>query len=1480
MLSQTNINKYFNPVKKNTSSMPHTKALAYKYAFAYHYKYTTPDGTTEKAYKYYGFNSLDEFRELYNEAYEKRYCEICQSIIRHLYFDFDKIQIPLKLFNIKYFGDVLDEFITECGFNGTPTYKYMYVVEDNKNADEKVITSIHIIYDNVYADFKTIGDIVLGVNSKNITTPHIIHADPDVYDNNRNFRLFENTKVQQNRHFTSDYKGISIENTLVGTYNNEESNIEYKFDRPEKQKPSDIKEETTTPIVSNEVVNKTILLGNAEVIQYENIRDIVPSLIPRLNDVIFTRDRKSNWLTITYIIKKYKLYPLLEWCQMSVNRSGGEYTDIDNNIRYVNSLGDTRSGIPTLIGLFEELIPNIKIRRKYPTFDIYKICECIEDIGNFPIGSFSQNEAVITKFKEDMKPTPEGENNTTSIKVVNESIQGGHPYISFNRDTGNVKVGSKTDNYFINYQLRDSLASRDETFFNQYHSDVIEMGDIKDIETTEMVIDFMKKPNDTATPDIIAINSFCGSGKTNSVLRTALTYNNLNEKKPVLLITATNSLNIEMNNTINNDFKVSIKSHTKKGSDEGAIKEGDNVITSLESLVRSCSISKCRFGVVICDEFEAIISHLDSDTIKSMNARIEIFNKICEVLKYADKILILDALLSKNRIDILKRILKIDKIPLYQYSVNAYSDYNHNIIMDAKHFSNMILDKYQDECKKVALATDCKRESKIKFEEAIKMSLEIDQPRNIMLVNGEIITIVQVKDKVLCPKPLIEIIKGNKEDKTALYKTRNDIFENIESVIKKYDIHFFIYSPSITTGISINAEIFDTLYCYFQGGSIDGRTAVQMFYRPRRLTSKTINIHIHRKPSKLSKCIPLDGFQRYCEIPNNILTTTDVINVGEFGQFKPYKSDNTYYETRANNKYEALESLNNLYQSIFIMLTHKHNIRLNLVYAKDDELRMNRMADEVDQKEYKQYLEADITYKIGDEYYLNIDKFVNEANTINLQRNNETESSDAVIDYAYYLKFVSLIQGHIPLCRLESGEVEVSRLNGYFSFKDIIACEWSNEGVPYSKDDISIKLKVSKEWVQYISTFIFFKKCMSSYSKGVSRGIKKIMKGNADVGKYYITYPSNCGVVRYDTTDKRIEYTIKTSICNAFVRKMGDGVNTPIYDNHTYTDRLIDNGVIVYKDYSELVFEYTPLSDDKTSHSYISSDITTTITSRVMGAVKNQSQITNDCLEKLFSEPDIIEQTNRLYKITIPNYKPVDEIKGRKNTFQILSRVMSLCGYDMKYHDSRDTTNGDSIINITLKEGLYCRGIKYISDSKRFGIVESDGVYNNIVKFDNNIKNRNVNISISSKYLTRFERIECFSKEYIKENKISKEKVIENKEYVDVYQQVIFNKRAICLNPHFMAFNKVKSGKNEYIYKESPLSLNGDAVSLPLYRNIVKRFNNTADYVYYTPYQVIDIPIKKRIIQLNDDFKESSMCDMIDDIRNRQFRQHPHSIPL
>ena len=299
--------------------------------------------------------------------------------------------------------------------------------------------------------------------------------------------------------------------------------------------------------------------------------------------------------------------------------------------------------------------------------------------------------------------------------------------------------------------------------------------------------------------DRIFVRALYGLGKTHHIIDPIVKQSQENGQS-VLLITESNVLNYQFMT------KFGVKSHTDKSYNS------DYAVTSLESLMH---FTRTEYDVLILDEYVSLMAHFMSDTMNKRTKKS--MDNLLKIISNTTKIVVGDADLSNetysNMLDIIQP--KPERKILHLTS-NKYDDYEYELVFKQTTFMTM-LEKAIADGKKISLAVNTKMKCKIFYD-------QYKDKKNIILVTQDGIII---NNRELTPLETKQFKRGALDD----YFIKNKI-------------DMFIYSPTITTGVSINGHYFDKQFAVVTTtrGTCCPRTILQMIHRPRELTDKTITL--------------------------------------------------------------------------------------------------------------------------------------------------------------------------------------------------------------------------------------------------------------------------------------------------------------------------------------------------------------------------------------------------------------------------------------------------------------------------------------------------------------------------------------------------------------------------------------------------------------------------------------------------------------
>ena len=281
------------------------------------------------------------------------------------------------------------------------------------------------------------------------------------------------------------------------------------------------------------------------------------------------------------------------------------------------------------------------------------------------------------------------------------------------------------------------------------------------------------------------------------------------------------------------------------------------LVIQVESLDRVVVDESTEYpDLLIMDECESIFEQFNSGLIRNFSRAFAVFQWL---LRYSKYVVLMDANLSDRTFRILQRMRNE---PIY-YHCNA--------------FKNATDDKYY-------FTTD-----EIKWLGILYSS--IDKGEKIAIPMSSL-TKAKIIQKNLLNKFPEKRIKLYSSETTNTEKKEH--FGNV-NLHWKYDV--LIYTPTVSAGISFEAEHFDKVFGYFIDLSCCVETCIQMIGRIRNVKSKQLIIYLHGTSNNLPE--EIDEIQRYVyqkreNLSKNFDDSLLQFEYGPFGEVKQYTTDYFY----------------------------------------------------------------------------------------------------------------------------------------------------------------------------------------------------------------------------------------------------------------------------------------------------------------------------------------------------------------------------------------------------------------------------------------------------------------------------------------------------------------------------------------------------------------------------------------------------------
>jgi hypothetical protein len=242
------------------------------------------------------------------------------------------------------------------------------------------------------------------------------------------------------------------------------------------------------------------------------------------------------------------------------------------------------------------------------------------------------------------------------------------------------------------------------------------------------------------------------------------------------------------------------------------MKKNKKIIIQVESIHRiDLTTVKKENTVLILDEVESILEQFMN---KQENIR-ESFNKFSWLIKNVENLIAMDANISGRTYNVLKYIRGIEGMHLHMNTYRNITETEWLLTHEYETWLDMLV-RYMRIGKRLAIPTNSKRQAKIIYEIIKRNYIEEKDTNEILLLTAE----TSEKDKI-------------------------KLFSNINEELKKYNI--FIYTPTLTAGVSFETEHFDIVFGLFSNESCTVYTCDQMLGRIRNVKEKRYYICVREK---------------------------------------------------------------------------------------------------------------------------------------------------------------------------------------------------------------------------------------------------------------------------------------------------------------------------------------------------------------------------------------------------------------------------------------------------------------------------------------------------------------------------------------------------------------------------------------------------------------------------------------------------------
>jgi len=302
----------------------------------------------------------------------------------------------------------------------------------------------------------------------------------------------------------------------------------------------------------------------------------------------------------------------------------------------------------------------------------------------------------------------------------------------------------------------------------------------------------------------IFIKSGTGTGKTYNLIENMKRH----PDKNVLYLSARKSQLNTMRNEKHNDTRLfshygSVDFMKARRSKQAP----KNLLIQIESVGKLNKELIQQYDILIIDEFNSIVEQMESPNF--VNVR-HAMNNLCLLFRKTPKLVALDGYLNPDYVDLMRQYRQ-GPVMIYDNMRQNKTHETMVIVSDLNVMHKKIVDHAVDG-KTIVIATDSKQQSEIVH----KLLLPIFSSDTIKLLNGE----------------------------TSGFSDNIKMLDDINNEIKQYKA--FIYSPSITSGVSIDVKHFDVQFNIFTHNRCSINSNLQMMNRARSKNDNVSYIYSNR----------------------------------------------------------------------------------------------------------------------------------------------------------------------------------------------------------------------------------------------------------------------------------------------------------------------------------------------------------------------------------------------------------------------------------------------------------------------------------------------------------------------------------------------------------------------------------------------------------------------------------------------------------
>ena len=737
--------------------------------------------------------SLSQIEELLST--DRNVYEVIRTITRKLYIDIDKVKLDCgELIQcVRQINSQLEKHLNvKISMDDV-------VILTNPPMDD-IYSSVHIIYNTIVMDYLPMKKLIQYIND----TSDLV-LDDRVYTDNRLFRCLNQSKMYINK--------IGMPLIIFNQHNHKTPSISETM-------------VSHTKGIKYYTFNEVFEIKKSKSL-FKTPTEIIQVMIDNKYDCLFQDNRAGMWCKITQVIYQFpNIYNMNVWLEQSAQLSN-EYS-YEDNIIFLENIEDDDfeyNDENYLYYIINKKIPNQDIHYTRSTHSNQKVEEYLLEF-------FPQN-----KVDELMDMILEPPKKDESLKVFS------HNKLNYVLDKTTGFIYSDNDDNQSSFKIN-------------YYYDLIEPTELKSIESLSTIEDAREKLLEfmESNDKLYVLKSAWGTGKTHNILKEAVKRNKLNK---ILVITGINSLNqtmtLELNKYLTELFEDDVPpntlfvSHLECQTNKNIVlKKSNKVVCSIQSLMKI--ESEC-YDIVFIDEFESVLNGYYGYTTFKHQSINSLFNTLRNILRRSEKIITLDADISEPKINLLISMIgENNSYKIYKNLTKSFQSVQFNIHNDnfKSYMLHILSDQIDDKKLVIASATRMKAK-KILYMLSNTMS-EKDTLKNIDTEYSKLVEKYydSIKDKIILyvDRDGIILYKTNGKHHVGTKYTNEEVYNNTDKFIQEHNVHTFIYTPTITTGISINELYFDKCYGISSNNSVVFNEFIQMLMRTRKHIMNEVNIWI------------------------------------------------------------------------------------------------------------------------------------------------------------------------------------------------------------------------------------------------------------------------------------------------------------------------------------------------------------------------------------------------------------------------------------------------------------------------------------------------------------------------------------------------------------------------------------------------------------------------------------------------------------